>query len=229
METHFSDALKATFGEKRIVCLLHYGSSAFENGNLHESSDRDFCLVLDKPRKTDLCKLRFLCLSHNNTDLTLHYLNHLEDSGWGNFQHGGHGLFFLLHLASANVLLGENIFARKLMYLSTRDVNESLRRQIIEYFWHIDHWLTTVADDLELQPKMQKYMIRIAQDILAMHCDISYQEINTCNKRVFAAKYMRDKSYFSRRTKELFGKIFSLSNTQLVELRWRLEHDFRNA
>ena len=48
--------LKKQF-DNRIVCLLYYGSNAY-NREIKKNSDYDFCLVLNQRETEDLSKIR---------------------------------------------------------------------------------------------------------------------------------------------------------------------------
>lgn len=215
--------------ESRIISFLYYGSHAFSGKTRSRFSDYDFCLVLDKHIPTDLSELKKITGRYKGIDLTVHYLNDLEEIGWNSFQHGNHGTFFLLHLAASKTLLGINIFERKIAVLDKADIKDSLRRQIIEYFWRLDHWYLSETENQKLNLRYKKYLIRIAQDIMVSRGDISFSEINRLSDMEFINSHLGDKNYFSTKTKKQFHKI-STSEPSLIryiQLRESLYRDFR--
>jgi hypothetical protein len=232
MEDLIVQSIKSSFGN-RVVCLLYYGSNAFPEKKKSLLSDYDFCLVLDKSKSKDLEKLKEITSSYRGIDLTLHYLNDLEDRGWTNFQHGSHGAFFLLHLASARTLIGENIFARKTAFLDKRIVRDSIEHQITEYFWRLTHWYLLEMDENKLCDLYEKYLIRIAQDMLAARGDISFDEINTMSHKDIVTKFIAKKRYFSKKTIKFFMDTItkqrkkSLSFSYFNNLRDSLYNDFK--
>lgn len=229
MYEYFCEEIRKTFG-KRVVSLLYYGSNAFASKQRSEFSDFDFCLVLDRRHPKDLLRIKRLTTKSNGIDLTLHYLDDLEAIGWNRFQHGNHGTFFLLHLASAKTILGVNIFARKIPVLENADIKESLVRQIIEYFWRLDHWYFEGNDAKETVRKFRKYLIRVAQDLLVSQGDISFEEINHLDSDKFITDYIANKKYLSKSTKTGFNHLRSDKATidDCIKLKISLYEDFRS-
>lgn len=233
MEKKVSERIATAFG-KRIVCLLYYGSNAFPQKSRSKLSDYDFCLVLDRYKEKDISKLKEITKDYNGIDLTLHYVEDLDELGWNNFQHGNHGVFFLLHLASARTLLGVNVFSRKIPYINRQNVIDSLERQIIEYFWRLNHWYLSELDESKLAVRYKKYLIRIAQDILVAKGDISFSEINVINNRKLIEDFVCSQSYFSTKTKKYFLELLKERPLKppfrvLNRLRETLYRDFRKA
>lgn len=127
------------------------------------------------------------------------------------------------------MLLGSNVFARKISILKNADIRESLRRQIIEYFWRLDHWYLGDYREVVLIDKFTKYLVRIAQDLLVTKGDISFGEINVLSHKKFIKVHLPDKSYLSEDTKQGFEKIGTdaASIEELVQLKESLYEDFR--
>ena len=230
LENKLSEEISLLFGN-RIVCLLYYGSNAFNKDINSDYSDYDFCLVLDKYDSKDLINLKKIISKYNRIDITLHSLFDLELIGWSNFQHGNHGEFFLLHLANSKIILGNNIFQRKLSIIDYSNIKKSIKTQIIEYFWRLDHWYFTVKNENELNIKFKKYLIRILQDILLYKGDISFFEINTINSQEFIDNWIDDKNYISIETKKSLMKINqnSYKVEYYVYLKTLIYNDFRNT
>ena len=135
-----------TFFNDRIICLLYYGSNAY-NRDIKKTSDFDLCLVLDKRMPNDISKIRKIAQTFSKLELSLHYLADLEEDGWDNFQSDNHGVFYLYHFASAKAIIGDNIFLRKIHLVQKADVIASLKRQIIEYFWRLDNAIFILPEE----------------------------------------------------------------------------------
>lgn len=214
----------------RVICLLYYGSNAY-NREIKKNSDYDFCLVLDQRKTKDLSIIRKITKKFSKVELTLHYLKDLETDGWDNFQSDNHGVFYLYHFASAKAIIGDNVFARKIHLIQTNDIIDSLRRQIIEYFWRLDNKIFTLSDeDLVKSDVFRKYPVRIAQDLLIVRGDISFSEINQINYSNFFDKFVKDKEYFQNQTKELLLMVInrdSITVEKLITLKEVLYEDFR--
>lgn len=224
------DNLKDIF-KNRIICLLYYGSNAY-NRDIKKNSDYDFCLVLDKRKSKDLGEIRKVTRDFFKIELTLHYLEDLEQDGWENFQSDNHGVFYLYHFASTKAIIGDNIFARKIHLIQTNNIIASLRRQIIEYFWRLDNNIFILPDEeLEKSDIFRKYTVRIIQDLLIVEGDISFLEINQINYSDFFNKFVKDKGYIQNRTKKLLQNVINreknLSVDDIIELREALYEDFR--
>jgi hypothetical protein len=218
--------------KQRIVCLLYYGSNAF-NRELRKNSDFDFCLVLDTQKHDDIKCIRSITLRYPHIEMTLHYLDDLNSAGWDNFQSDNHGVFYLFHFAAAKTLLGSNIFSRKIFLLRNANVHESLRRQIVEYFWRIDNGLFKLSEEEIVQSTFfRKYMVRIAQDIMVAQGDISFLEINQTSHTDFVNNFVLDKEYFSKNTKKLFAFMVKnniVSVNKLITFKEELYGDFKRV
>lgn len=216
--------------DKRIICLLYYGSNAY-NREIKENSDYDFCLVLDQRKSKDLNSIREITKKFSKIELTLHYLKDLEFDGWDNFQSDNHGVFFLYHFASAKAIIGDNIFSRKIHLIQMNYIIDSLRRQIIEYFWRLDNKIFTLSDEELIESDIfRKYPVRITQDLLIACGDISFAEINQINYHEFFNKFIKDKKYFQNQTKELLLMVINRENIsvdKLITLKEVLYEDFR--
>lgn len=222
----YSTSLYAIFGD-RIQSLLFYGSHANRERTRTETSDYDFCLVLDDPHAQDFIWLRQLGIIYDRTDVTVHYLTELETRGWENFQLGNHGVFALQYLATANAILGENVFRDKVPLLNPEEVARSLRFQVGEYLWRIDNWFLTLPDVNQLGPKVWKYLLRISHDMQVWQGDLSFEQVGAMSNAEYLGNHIVDRPYFSDRTKELFEACATCPNLpHLSELRQSLGRDF---
>jgi|GEM_PF-7072039 len=217
MESDFAQLVTKIFGIERVVCLLFYGSNAF-NRSERKSSDYDFYLMLDSFQTGDYKKLKRLTKDFTvNIDLTFQYLADLETRGWSNYQLGNHGLFYILNFSQAITLLGHNIFQRKLIGLNSESIIKSVLFQIQEYFWRLDNWSLKEPNKQLLVDEYKKYLIRIITDILLLKEDISFSEINT-HRYEDTAKLMEYKNYFSNSTKKIIKETFISKNYELEKL-----------
>ncbi len=224
-----SSCLKEKFGS-RIICLLYYGSTAFQR-EVKDTSDYDFCLVLDRREKDDLKKIRMTTLFHPKVELTLHYLKEIEDDGWDNFHSDNHGVFYVHHFASIDAIIGENIFLRHIHLLNNNNVIESLKKQIIEYFWRMENAIFTNSDsDLIKNNLFKKYTIRILQDIMVSKGQISFREINKIDYQAFINDYLQPNKEFSEKLKSLVNKSIEekfISSDEIIELKELLYSEYK--
>ena len=223
-------SFKNTF-TNRIICLLYYGSHAY-NREIKPTSDFDLCLVLDTRKTKDLNKIREIIKPFSQIDLTLHYLDELEQDGWENFQSDNHGVFYLFHFATAQTIIGDNIFSKKLNLIPSTKVIASLRRQIIEYFWRLDNAIFSLSnEELIVSDIFRKYSIRILQDLLVARGEISFTEINQINYTDFYDKFIKNNTYIHDQTKHLLNAIIHKeinSVNDIIKLKELLYKDFRN-
>lgn len=218
--------------KNRIICLLYYGSHAYDR-EIKETSDYDFCLVLDERQSKDNLYIRKVLNGLKKVELTLHYLKDLEEDGWDNFHSDNHGIFYMYHFASTQAIIGNNIFARKIHLLQSADVIASLRRQVIEYFWRLDNIIFTLPDnELINSDILRKYSIRILQDLLIIKGEISFEEINRLNYTEFYNDILIKSYYISNTTKELVWLIINkldISVENIIVLKEVLYEDFKNC
>ncbi len=227
MKHSIIDAMQGKFGD-RIISLVGYGSYYFEKSD--NCNDIDLCLLLNERHNNDFISLNELIKSTSPAiDITVHYLNEIEDRGWQNFTHGNHGIFFLKHLAHSELLLGDDIFARKSTLISQKKYFKSLIKQINQYTDRIQNKL--IATRAEDQKFFQKYFTRIMIDILLLNSDISFREINKSSNLKIYESFVEPNLIFSDKTKELHQKLIkhklgtqeiatllSLINTDLSKL-----------
>lgn len=199
-------SLKLIFGP-RIVTLVGYGSYFFNRS--HDDSDIDLCLVLDKRTPDDLINLKkILASSSSINDITVHYLEELEQRGWGNFTHGTHGAFFLYHLSHAQLLLGYDLFASKAHLVSQQSYRQSLIDQIVAYGDRLQQRIVlgTKKDDRRFYAK---YFSRIMVDMMLLDASISFREINRCSPTQLLDEFFSKSSLFSTKTCRLLRIILS--------------------
>lgn len=224
----FSFNCANAFGSKRIICLLFYGSNAFNRAE-RPNSDYDFYLLLDKYQSKDKRLLKALTKSVDfELDLTYQYLVDLETVRWENYQLGNHGLFYMLNFAQSITLLGTNVFQRKLVNLESMPIKKSIMFQIQEYFWRLDNWHLKEADPTRLRENYTKYINRIISDMLLLNGDICFSEINR-HKYCDTAKLIKSAGYFSNETIRLVHAVFikhKNSLQSLLKLQRALYEDF---
>lgn len=219
------EKLRFVFGDKRIVNLLHYGSSA-TGRNFTEKSDLDLYLILDSPQSDDIKHLKSIILENPKLDFSLQYESILERKGVNNFQHGNHGIFFLFYLATADSLIGENYFAKRLAQVDLTKEKLSLLYQIEEYFWRLSKWYLYEIDSVWIL-YYQKYILRVCIDMLLFEDLMPYREVSALSHLEIIDRYIRNAKMFSMDTKNLITKQYSEPKTELwTELRDALYQDY---
>jgi len=212
LESRFLNEILNLFSKDRIICILSYGTNAF-NRSESKFSDYDFYVMFDKFLKEDdiLIKQLINLFPNLNIDITYQYLEDLEKIGWQNYQLGNHGLFYMLNFAQAILLYGYNIFQRKLILIDNDKLRESILFQIQEYFWRLDNWFLKEDENELLYSRYKKYVIRILVDILLFNADISFQEINVkLYKEII--QLVNIKPYISDETKQKLKEIYIINN-----------------
>lgn len=129
----FSDDIEAAFSG-RIISLVAYGSVV--NGRCNNHSDVDFFLMLDKNLKgVDDIEVLSQITHHYHPiaiDLSLQYLDEQPRNACS-FQDGTKGPLALSYLASATLLLGDNIFVDLLNSVSIEEYRKSIKTTVGYY------------------------------------------------------------------------------------------------
>lgn len=150
----------------RIVSLVTYGSVINERSGVH--SDVDFFLMLNKKFKNtnDIEKLNRIIRRYSSVtiDLSLQYLD--EQSGDAcDFQDGTKGPLALSYLASATLLLGDNIFIDLLASLSIDEYRKSIKKTVGYYLDTMRREAIANGFDNDVFAKrVRKYMSRTLID-----------------------------------------------------------------
>ena len=205
---------------KRILSLVGYGSYFFDRSD--KNSDIDFTLLLDSRRDGDLAKVSKLV--GDNIDVTIHFIDEIEQCGWNNFYHGEQGLFFIQHLAQAKVLVGNDIFSRKAPTIDRKKYLESLIGRTKSYIDRVQNGIISSKHDLRFY---QKYISRIMTDMLLINSDISFREINSSSLQDLSKVFMVS-NIFTLRTKKAFSKLIAgqYNNSGLERLLDSVVYDF---
>lgn len=190
----------------RIVTLVGYGSYFFNRAQ-HDESDVDLCLVLDTRKNSDLKHLKKIFINHEHIiDITVHYLDELEQRGWENFTHGTHGAFFLHHLAHSHLILGRDLFARKAQLIPHAVYQQSLISQIESYIDRIQQRIVfgTQKNDSYFYAK---YFSRIMADMMLLDSSISFREINKCDAKELLKEFFSNSSLLNSESCSILGDI----------------------
>lgn len=190
--------------KKRVVSLVGYGSYFFER--TRAGSDIDLCLLLDSRSADDFEKLNQLISKQSEEiDITVHYLDEIEERGWDNFYHGTHGVFFLAHLGCAELLLGDDIFARKAALIPNDKYTESLIFQISQYIDRVQ--VSLIKSQTVDEYFYRKYLTRIMTDMMLLGSDISFREVNKSSTLELVDHFIKDSRIFSPETKDKLNRV----------------------
>ena len=181
-------------------------------------------LLLDSRKKGDLKKIGVLV--DKKIDITVHFLDEIEQCGWDNFHHGEQGLFFIQHIAQAQVLVGDDIFSRKAIAINQERYLASLIARIKTYIDRVQRKIVEGKSDLRF---FQKYISRIMTDILLLNSDISFRAINKSSPKDLE-KIFKKSNVFTLRTKKAFDKLINTKcdNSEIEIILSLVVHDFYN-
>jgi len=161
IDRRLSREIVKSFGTKRIVSLLYYGTRAFEL-NTSGKSDYDFVLILDKYHETDTFILRRIVKKKMfdgiRFDLSLLYQSDLKKIGKSNFQVRALSLTYYKYLENAKVLLGENIFRKSPIRLDKHKQKKLMGYRIQEFYGRCDMLYVKSFANAELYVQLKKYV-----------------------------------------------------------------------
>lgn len=180
VEVAFKNTILSFFDPKRIVSLLYFGTRAFDI-NIHEDSDYDFFLILDKYDSEDLQKLREIVdkerLKSLNLNINFLYFSDIQARGKENFQI--HSVLDSLYeyLFVAKVLIGKNIFKEDPFYLSKEKSFKEFSFKIQEHHGRCDGLYFLGLSDNETYIKLAKYIRNMVKFFLIMREKITIQDM----------------------------------------------------
>lgn len=179
MEQKFKRLVLKTFGPKRIVSLLYFGTRAFVGSN--NDSDYDFMLILDKHNSSDIFKLRKICLSKQFKDLDLNinflYLKDMEIRGKANFQLRSLRIDFYKYMENAIVLIGKNVFKEDPLGIRRSKIVDLMDFKIQEHYGRCDKMFLQNLKDEILYKNIKKYVKGIIRFILVRENIITIKDI----------------------------------------------------
>lgn len=179
MEQKFKRLVLKTFGSKRIVSLLYFGTRAFVGANC--DSDYDLMLILDKYNPSDIFKLRKICQNNQfkNLDLNINflYLSDIKDRGLENFQLRSLRSDFYKYLENAIVLIGNNIFKNNSLKMGRRKLVDLMDFKIQEHYGRCDKMFLQNLKDDTLSKNIRKYVKGIIRFILIRENVMTMEDI----------------------------------------------------
>jgi hypothetical protein len=179
VEQKFTKLILKTFGSKRIISFLYFGTRAFV-GACNES-DYDFMLILDKYNSSDIFTLRKICQSSQFKSLDLNvnflYLSDIKVKRKENFQLRSLRLDFYKYLENAIVLIGKNIFSKVPVKLSRNKIRDLMDFKIQEHYGRCDKLFTQNLGDKSLYENIRKYVKGIIRFILIKENIMTFGDI----------------------------------------------------
>ena len=172
----------------RLIAILWIGSAS-RNVDLHNRSDLDLQIIMDRPDREATIALSSLLQGRTDVDLSIMYRGDIFDRrGSLVFQDGTKGPFFVHVLASAVVIYGENPYAAARSVVTLETARPSLLFTIREYLARI----RVMAIQAREQPfEFKKYSVKFFRDIL-MYCDqLPLAEMATTPNREVLARIAR--------------------------------------
>jgi hypothetical protein len=184
MNDHLLISYKITT-DKRVVehirSIIWYGSSS-KGVDVHERSDCDLQIVLDKPNLAVTEQLGMILEEFPHVDLSIIYEDDIvNEKGFVDFQSGSKGPFFAHVLAQGKVLYGENVYAPIIDGIDPDASRQSLIYTAREYVSRLRIMATNTPSDTM---KFKKYSLKFMQDILVLAgvldisqmSEVSYEE-----------------------------------------------------
>lgn len=176
-----------------IICLLNYGSVKIKE-DYNNNSDIDFHIVLKKINNETLSDLKNIFNFSEKIDVSIHSIDEIISKNSVIFQNGNQGVYFIHVLASAEVLLGENIYKKLITEIDDKKVTSSVIEKMRYYVWLLRRNYILKNDILVFK----KYFIRILKDILILEKSINQTNISTLNSREIVNMFIdRNKDQFS--------------------------------
>lgn len=172
-------------GGGRLVSLVWIGSAS-RNVDLHEASDIDLQVVLDRPDAAATAALAHAFQPHPGIDLSVMYLSDIfGDDGRLVFQDGTKGAFFVHVLAGGVLLYGDDIYGAPAERLSLDIVRPSLSFTIREYLARLRVMVTLGSESVFA---FKKYTLKLLRDVLAFTGDLSLADLAATSNREIAAR-----------------------------------------
>lgn len=147
----------------RLDAVLWFGSAS-RNADIHNDSDLDLQVVMDRPEAEATLGLASILTGRNDVDLSVAYRADIfRQTGELDFQDGTKGSFFVYVLAGARTLYGTNPYRVLLDQLSLAEVRPSLMFTIREYLTRLR---VMVVQGLERPFEFKKYSLKFFKDVL---------------------------------------------------------------
>lgn len=205
------DFILNNFDQKRIECLILYGSAL--NCNDIVPNDIDLLLLLDTYNNDDLKKLIKIS-SEISIQLFIDYKDQILRKGLNNYQRGRHGTYFFIVLAFGRCILGKNFYLNNVDKLENRIVKRDLLFRIEEYFYRIQkHFINKTSQDIFF---IKKYFSRIVFDLLFFYDIISHTNIHEVHYLNIFDIYLNRSKIFSRSLTKKLSRFVKGNNIDLV-------------
>jgi len=195
----FKNAVLNIFKRSRIISLVYFGTRAF-NINNNDESDYDFMLILDKYNASDSWKIRSLVnkdeLKSLDLNLNFLYLDDISIRGSKNFQLRSVLLSLYEYLACAKILVGENIFIKDPLALSSSEIVDEFKFKIQEYYGRCDKLFAQKMSERDLYLRLTKYIRDITRFFFIMKGGMTIKDM---------ANYSYSDMFDMALTKEIFS------------------------
>jgi len=181
----FQNAVLGIFKHPRIVSLMYFGTRAFNINN--DESDYDLMLILDKYNASDSWRIRSLVNQDEfkSLDLNLNFLyfDDISIRGSKNFQLRSVSSSLYEYLACARTLVGENIFIKDPLVLSSNEIVDAFKFKIQEYYGRCDKLFVQKMSERDLYLKLTKYIRDITRFFFIMKGGMTIKDMAnySCN------------------------------------------------
>ena len=152
-----------TLVEKRLQSIIWFGSVR-NNQDVHDRSDCDLQIVLDKPSYDLTTAVNAILEDYPDVDLSIMYMQDIYNrNGDIIFHDGTKSLFFMYVLAVGEILYGDNIYKGIVSRLSLEDIRPTLLVTIREYLSRLRVMAIQQTNDTLA---FKKYSLKLFKDVL---------------------------------------------------------------
>lgn len=146
-----------------LESIIWFGSVK-NNQDVHERSDCDLQVVLDKPSYELTIAVNVILEDYPSVDLSIIYMQDIYNRGGDIIFHDGtKSLFFMYVLAAGEILYGNNVYTNIVKNLSLDDIRPSLLVTIREYLSRLRVMAIQQTNDTL---GFKKYSLKLFKDTL---------------------------------------------------------------
>lgn len=159
-----------------LKSIIWFGSIR-NNQDVHERSDCDLQIVLDKPSYELIIAVNTILEDHPSVDLSIMYMQDIYNRvGDIIFHDGTKSLFFMYVLAAGEILYGHNVYTDIVKNLCLDDIRPSLLATIREYLSRLRIMAVQQTND---SLGFKKYSLKLFKDILVYTGEKKPEAIST--------------------------------------------------
>ncbi len=180
--------------KKQLKSVIWFGSIQNKQ-DIHERSDYDVQVILNKPSVNLTIELNKILQSYPYIDLSIMYMQDIVDKDNNIIFHDGtKGLFFMYVLSEGNVIYGEDVYSSILNSLDVSQVKSSILVTIREYLSRLRVMAPQNPNDTM---EFKKYSLKLFKDILVYRDLVQLRKMSTVDNGK-AGKMIKNVHSFSK-------------------------------